>query len=282
MATEKLLDLPCGLEHAGGLVERGAEIRKIKGRMQREVAALQAKKGRQRGQIVNTLLMSSLVRLGEHAPTLRTIRNLKIGDRDWLLYELYKHTWKSQVDLKHKCSQCEDEMLLPDFDLDSLPIRRIPDDAPWWNGREFVAGDRVATLPEDEKALLRCRCFVIESDEDSDFHYRGVFRYGDGNDQELLTPVAHKLVDAAWTLMSSTCLFWEDDEHKIGVVHKKGLSTEFWDDMDMDVLDDLQAKFVEKQPGVDTEVDIDGPCGHSEKAQVMISDFLFLGARKRR
>lgn len=283
MGSAKQLDLPCGLEQVGGSVARACEIRKLKGRMQREIAKMHAKKKIPQAKLLNSILLPSIVSIGGESPTLRLVRDMHIGDRDWLLFELRKHTWGDKVDIEHKCEDCGAKVTLPGFDLNKLTLHTIPEDADWWNGTDVVPANRIDSLPEEELKLLRCRCFTLEPDEGDDMEYRGVFRYGNGNDQAALAPVAHLPIDSLFTMMSSTCLFWDDPEHQEGPVRKKrGLPVDFWEDLDMDVLDKVEAQFNDAQPGIDTQVEVEcDECGHEDKIRINIANFFFPEARKR-
>jgi hypothetical protein len=82
MASTVQLELPCGFVRNGEIIRR-VEIRKMKGRIQRDIARMQGQK-KNAAAIIDMILHQSIVALGEEKPTLGQIQDLLLADRDWL------------------------------------------------------------------------------------------------------------------------------------------------------------------------------------------------------
>ena len=88
----KSLELPCGLEGENGQVIRDAEIRKIKGRVRRDVARLASKKNPDNAAILEAILKPTLVSIGGQKITTVKLLKMQLADRDFVLFEAYRHT----------------------------------------------------------------------------------------------------------------------------------------------------------------------------------------------
>ena len=166
MASIKSLELPCGIESEGGVVRKNIEIRKLKGKVQRDIARLQAAKRPDAGAILDAILMPSVIGVEGEKPAINDIRLMLIADRDWLLFELRKHTWGSIISIKNKCTEpgCGEVTSYPDFDLDDLETVTL-DDAPWWDGNDAIPAEVVAKMSESDCKSLRCRVVLLENEE---------------------------------------------------------------------------------------------------------------------
>jgi hypothetical protein len=275
----KQLRMPCGLEEQGGIVHRDLEIRKLKGRIQRDVARMQAQKRANAADILDAILTPSIIRVGNEPATPMTLRAMHVADRDWVLFELRKLTWGSLVTAKHPCQTCDEVMIYEDFDLDTLKIVTLGDDVPWWNGERVVEAEELEQLEPADRQALRCRVLVLENDE---LGVRGVFRFGNGDDQALIGKLADRPIDALWRMMSLTCIQWKDPEHDIDKPPRKGIKDSFWEDVDMDIVDWAQAAYRDAQPGVDTNIEL--VCANDHLQEVLLSptDFFFPEVAKRR
>ena len=281
MASIKSLELPCGLESEGGVVRKNIEIRKLKGKVQRDIARLQAAKKPDAGAILDAILMPSVVGVEGDKPTINDIRLMLIADRDWLLFELRKHTWGPTISVKNKCEEpgCGEVTSYPDFDLNDLETVTL-DDAPWWDGKDAISADVVAKMSEEELKSLRCRVVLLENE---DLEIRAIFRFGNGRDQSQITRLADRPVEAMWKMMSLTCLYWDDPDHMVGSnIPKQNLDQSFWDDVDMDIIDWVQAAFADAQPGIETKADLECySCNNIEKVAISPTDFFFPAAARR-
>lgn len=272
MATTKMLELPCGLEETGGVVSREIEIRKLKGRVQRELAKLQQRKRPDAAVMLDTILQPSIVSLNGTPPDLMRLRRMLLADRDWLLFELRKHTWGSFVTAKQKCEECDLIYTYPGIDLDDLKIIRLGDDTPWWDGEKAIDGAEVVKLQGEARAALGCRVFVLEND---DLGCRAVFRFGNGNDQSSISKYADQQVKAVWRMMADTCLQWQDPDQSFDRPPKKGFKEDFWDEVDMDIVGWVQRAFADAQPGVETKIEITCEEGHDQEVTLNATDFFF-------
>lgn len=281
MASIKSLELPCGLESEGGIVRKNIEIRKLKGKVQRDIARLQAAKKPDAGAILDAILMPSVVGVEGERPTINDVRLMLIADRDWLLFELRKHTWGPLISVKNKCEEpgCGEVTSYPEFDLDDLETVTL-DDAPWWDGKDAIPADVVAKMSEEELKSLRCRVVLLENE---DLEIRAIFRFGNGRDQSQITRLADRPVEAMWKMMSLTCLYWDDPDHMVGSnIPKQSLDQSFWDDVDMDIIDWVQAAFADAQPGIETKADLECySCNNIEKVAISPTDFFFPAAARR-
>lgn len=281
MASIKNLELPCGVESEGGVIRKNVEIRKLKGKIQREIARLQAAKRPDAGAILDAILMPSVVGIEGKAPSINDIRLMLIADRDWLLFELRKHTWGPLISVKHTCEEpgCGEVTAYPEFDLNDLETVML-DDACWWDGQEVITAEQFAGMSEGDCKSLRCRVILLEND---DLGVRAVFRYGHGRDQSQITKLANRPVEAMWKMMSLTCLSWDDPDHTLGAdLPKKGLGQAFWDDVDMDIIDWVQAAFGDAQPGIETKAELECySCNNIERVAINPTDFFFPAAARR-
>jgi hypothetical protein len=278
VARSKILELPCGIERAGS-TERSVEIVKLKGRIQRDIARLQGKKNPDAGALIDAILHPSLIAVGEGKPKGNDIRKMLIADRDWLLFELRKHTWGPLVTAKHICSTCDAPMVYENFDLNTLEVISLDDDAAWWDGAQVIQASDVAEMGSDERAKLMFRVYQIENEE---LEVSATFRYGTGFDQGALSRLADKPVEAAWKMMSLTCLEWRDEDNNYKRVGKKFLPDDFWADVDMDIVGWAQLAFNDAQPGVDSTVELQCEDGHVEEVTLNASDFFFPEVHQKR
>lgn len=275
MASTKFLELPCGIEEQGGKIQREIEVKKLKGKIQREIARLQARKRPDAATILDAVLRPSIVSIGNDKPSFNLLRKMHLADRDWLLFELRKHTWGTKVTTKHKCETCGEMMEIENFDLDELLVIRLDDDIPWWNGNDVV---NLEGLSADAMDSLKCRVLVIENDE---LEARGLFRFANGDDQSAISKYGDKPVEAVWKMMSLTCLQWKDPDNEVSKLPKRGLADDFWEEVDMDILDWAQVAFKDGQPGVETEITMICEDGHEQGVLLNATDFFFPKARQR-
>jgi hypothetical protein len=275
--TETALELPCGYEHNGQVI-RAAEIQRMKGRVQRDIAELSGKKKTDPADILEAVLKPSWVSLGGEKVTKVTLLGSLLADRDFLLFEMVKLLRGDLVTMGEECPKCEEPFEIFDIDLTALPVTRLEDDSAWWGPAGVVPAAEVAKLSDAERTSLECRVFVLENPE---LGAGAVFRYPRGKEQRQVSHLAEKPVEAIWKLMSLTCLSWKCPDFEIERTPKGGLKTMFWDDVDFLILEWLEEAFAEAQPGVDSSLAAECPhCGHDFKTQVRALDFLFRKPQK--
>jgi hypothetical protein len=279
--TETSLELPCGYESEGTVI-RPVTIKRMKGRVQRDIAALSAKKKSDPAEILEAVLRPSWVSLGGNKVNKVTLLGALLADRDFLLFEMVKLLRGSKVSMEEECPArgCDETFEIFDIDLDELPVTRLGDDSDWWGPQGLVKAEDVKGMSDGERALLECRVFVLENEE---LGTHGVFRYPRGKEQRQVSSLAEKPIEVIWKLMSLTCLSWKCPDLDIPATPKGGLKMTFWDDVDYLVLEWLEEAFGEAQPGVDSSLDATcTSCGHEFKTQVRALDFLFRKSQKER
>lgn len=271
--AEKNLELPCGVVLNTGHIEKHVTIRKMKARVQREVASLVGKKNPNPTEVLDFILTSSVTRFGEEDGLRpKYLTDMLLADRDWLLFQIRIHTHGPLTDVEQECAKCEEKYTYPDFDLSSFPLKAIDKETVlWWDGNEVLTPDKVRF-----GEIIPCRVFVLQNEE---AEARGVFRYPNGSDQRDIASLGNKPVEALWRLLVRTCMLWEDAEHGVS---KGKVKAELWDDLDIDVMDWLQAAFAEAMPGLDTTSKLTCPEGHESEVRVSAADFLFRSSVKRR
>lgn len=275
------LDLPVGVEEMGRVLRR-VEVRKLKGKMQRDVARLAAKKRPNPEGIIQTILQPSIVSLDGRPTRIEDLRGMPMGDSDWLLFELRKLTWGPEVTATVECKACVAEKqadatatYLIDLN-EELKTTSVPADAPWWDGEQILTLAEAGARAPD---LTRRYCRVLQL-ASPDHQVEAYFRYGTGRDREALGKYAEEPLEALWKLMAMTCVSWRDPEHGQVTIPPKGLSEDFWEDLDADVLGWAQAAFAEATPGVDTSITVNCSHGHSQKTQLQPINFFFPEVRQ--
>jgi len=279
--TETSLELPCGYEHNGTVI-RDAEIRRMKGRVQRDIAELSGKKKTDPAEILEAVLRPSWVGLGGQKVTKIHLLGALLADRDFLLFEMVKVLRGNVVSMTEECPKCEETFEIFDINLAELPVTRLEDDSDWWGPQGLVKAADVVGLGPGERSQLECRVFVLENEE---LGASAVFRYPRGKEQRQVSSLAEKPIEVMWKLMSLTCLSWKCPDHDLPQTPKGGLKMTFWDDVDYLVLEWLEEAFSAAQPGVDSSLQADCPnseCQHSYKTQVRALDFLFRKPQKER
>lgn len=274
----KTLQLPCGLE-TDGRVERTVEINKMKGKVQRDVARIANKKNADNYQVIEAILKPTVASVGSEPATGTILGALLLADRDWLLFEIVKHSRGPEVTMQVNCPECKVLSEYPGYNLEDLKVTELKDENTlWWDGQKAHTATEVAKLPAEARIALKYRCFKIE---DAELGAVGIFRYPTGRHQQAISKLGDQEIEALWKLMSSTLLSWKDPDNEIEVAPKGGVKTTFWDDVDMEILDWAQITFAEEMPGVDSRVDLECPsCNHEFKTVLRPTDFLFQGRRK--
>ena len=114
------------------------------------------------------------------------IRNLLVGDQDYMLIKLRELSIGGEIEVTHTCPQCK-ESLKTYLDISELEI-------------EPFKGQRVVpfSLPKGYK------------DKKGVTHREGTMRLPSGQDREILTPIAKKNVAQASTLMLTRLCKFED------------------------------------------------------------------------
>jgi len=266
------VSLPCGLSRTQGVVVRDAVIKKMKGRVQKDISELSAAKNPNVSEIYNALLQACVESVGEKPGTSLLFEQLTFGDRDWLLFEAVKLMKGETPRYTVKCDRHDVEIDVEGFDLSDLPVTGIADEAALWLN---VASGEALTVAEWEvqggvpEKTVRVFCL-----ENADLGTRALFTYPKGMHQKRLNRITEDNVKVIWTLMSSTCMHWKDEERDVRAPNG-GFKPDFWGDVDLDALQWAQAAFADALPGMDTDITVECPEGHEFNVKVSATDFLF-------
>ncbi len=276
--ASKTLQLPCGLE-TDGRIERTAEIGKLKGKVQRDIARIANKKNADMYHVIEAILKPSVQTIGSEPASGTILGALLLADRDFLLFEIVKHSRGPIVTLRADCPKCDEAGEYPGYDLDDLPITHIEDgDALWWDGQNVHSAVDVSKMGPEERVGLKYRVFRIADEE---LGVTAVFRYPTGRHQQGISKMGDNEIEALWKLMSTTMLQWKDPEIEVETAPKGGVKMTFWDEVDMEILDWAQLTYAEAMPGVDSKVELECPsCEHEFDSVMRPTDFLFRGRRK--
>ena len=128
MRPATIVQLPGGWLDAAGVLHPEAAVRALSGHDEEWLYGRSP--ATPLAPLVTALLWRCLTRVGRSRPTPDVLRALPVGDREYLLLELYRLTFGSRVDSVLTCPrpQCGARMDV-DFELDSLPVRRSPQQA---------------------------------------------------------------------------------------------------------------------------------------------------------
>jgi hypothetical protein len=276
--TSKTLQLPCGYE-VRGRVERSVEIVKLKGRVQRDVARLANKKSVDTYAVLEAILKPTVKSVGSERATPTLMGEVLLADRDWMLFEIVKHSRGPEVTLNDTCPACKEPGEYPGYNLDDLDVTYIEDkDALWWDGNKVYPQEARAQLGPEEILTLRYRVFRIE---DTDLGTSALFRYPTGRHQQGISKLGENEIEALWKLMSTTLIQWKCPELELEHAPKGGVKTAFWEEVDMEVLDWAQSSFADAMPGVNPRVELECyECGHEFNTIVRPTDFLFRGRKR--
>lgn len=87
---------------------RKAWVRELNGEDEENIARLMARKDASLNDLVDVLLESGVTRLGDSEPSSDDLRNLLVGDRDYLLLEISRATYGNEIDYEDfQCYQCQ-------------------------------------------------------------------------------------------------------------------------------------------------------------------------------
>ncbi|HJQ24876.1 MAG TPA: hypothetical protein VKA60_13240 [Blastocatellia bacterium] len=250
------VELPVGYLDEDGRLHRSATLRKMTGH---EEALLADRKLRHNGGALVTELLSSCVRrLGELTTINRkVVAHLTSPDRNYLLMELRKITFGSELEANYACPHCgETSRVL--HDLDELPVRRV-------NG-EGVR-DIVVELEDGWE------------DKDGQLYLTMVFRLPNGVDEEKVAGALKENPSRGMNALLTRCMVALGDMPQ---ARREALGTKVLSDLTMSDRALIESAFREETPGVDLSRQIDcDACGRSFKASLDLTSFFTVrqGAR---
>lgn len=117
--------LPGGLVGDDGACHRGGALRPLDGHDEEWVHALPASMSR--AAFVTELLRRCVIRVGGRRVTRHAVRDLSVGDRDFLVLKLYQATFGDRLSLVPVCPrrECGAKMDL-DLNLSDIPVEERP------------------------------------------------------------------------------------------------------------------------------------------------------------
>jgi hypothetical protein len=247
-AREFECELPIGHVDDDGRVHATAVLRKLTGH---EESLLADRKLRSNGgRLVTELLASCVRRLGDIEPVpRRLIAELSSPDRNYLLLQLRKFTFGSEIESAYRCPYCGETTSLVQ-DLDELPVHR--DGA---SGRSGI----VVEL-EDGYA-----------DRDGEVYTTMSFRLPTGVDEEKIASTVRDNASRGMSALLARCLTAVGD---MPPEQREGLGTKLVSDLTMSDRALIERRFRSELPGVDltTEVDCEH-CGRDFTANLDLTRF---------
>lgn len=101
-------NLPCGLAFPDGVVIDTVTVRELNGNDEEELA--RATKSKNYSHFLETLLERGVVKLGDHDPSPKLLKDLTAGDRDFLVIAIRRATYGDTLDYeKLPCLLCGEE-----------------------------------------------------------------------------------------------------------------------------------------------------------------------------
>lgn len=186
---ESVLTLPGGLVTAEGKVVKDVEVCELNGAHEERIA--KAKQSGNLARFISVLLECGVVSVGGEKPTQKMLKQMFVGDRDFIIMGIREATYGDEVELGSlECPHCGEETEFS-VTLDEVPIRKLEDplmDSVFTvnlrKGRK--ANIRLATGDDQEELLANMNFSPAE--QNSLLLSRTVISITDSNGQE--RPVA--------------------------------------------------------------------------------------------
>src|SRR5690606_4200901 len=106
-----VFELEVGYKDEDGVIHKEVEIREIIGADEEAIAKAEVRQNM--GKVITTLLANVVVRIGDLTPKTygkskweKIFRELPMGDRDKLMFEIRKFTQGNEIELDMKCPNC--------------------------------------------------------------------------------------------------------------------------------------------------------------------------------
>ena len=205
------------------------------------------KLSRNAGKLITSLLHSTVITLDGNNPSIDTIRNLTIGDRDYLLMELRKVSLGSEIPMSFQCPSCSANVEI-EYDLNEINTIVAKKNAPLEIEVELVDG---------------------HTDDDGAVHKDAVVTLPTGLTQERTAAIMRQNVAKGNTEMLLQTV------HKLGTLEKvtstliRGLTKR-----DRDVLTKVVSR---EAPGPKLSIDVDCyECGYNFETVMDLANFFVL------
>jgi hypothetical protein len=242
------VELPIGYLDEDGRVHRTAMLRKMTGH---EEAILTDRKLRNNGgAMITELLTGCLRQLGDIKPvTRKVVSHLTSPDRNYLLVELRKITFGSELEAAYVCPGCGTTTRSL-HDLAELPVRRV-------NGEGLK--DIVVQLEDGWE------------DRDGQVYTTMVFRLPNGLDEERVASSLKENPSRGMNSLLTRCLVGLGD---MPPNRREALGTKIMSDLTMGDRALIESAFRHETPGVDLsqEVQCDS-CGRGFQTTLDLSSF---------
>lgn len=252
-SREHEVKLPVGHLDADGRLHRAAMLRKMTGH---EEALLADRKLRANGGKLVTELLTGCVRgIGEIAQVNRQlIGALTSADRNFLLLELRKLTFGTELEASYTCPSCRETTMLVE-DLETFPVR---------------ASDGTG-IPE----------IVVQLDDGFEDRAKDAwydilrFRLPIGTDEERVATVARDNAAKGTNALLARCLISvSGDGEEMPDNRREALGTKVLSDLTMGDRSRIERAFREEMPGVDLSREFDcGSCGRPMRTSLDLTSF---------
>jgi len=251
IGREFQVELPVGYVDPDGRPHRTVRLRKMTGQ---EEALLADKKLRQNGaKLVTEVLASTVRQLGDISPVSRqVIAQLCSPDRNFLLLELRKVTFGSEMESTYTCPACSGHTTVVQ-DLDELPLRRL-------NG-EYTK-EIVVDLDDGYE------------DHAGEVYTTMVFRLPTGEDEERIQSVVKENASTGMNALLTRCLTTFGN---MPAARREALGTKLICDLTMSDRARIERTFRAEMPGVDMTQRIECEnCGREFQASLDLTRFFSL------
>ena len=247
------VELPVGHLDEDGRLHRVATLRKLTGH---EEALLADRKLRGNGgRLVTELLTGCLRRLGELAPVTRQVVGaLTSPDRNFLLLELRKLTFGTELEASYTCPSCRETTVSLE-DLESFPVRRCD-----------AGGPPEITVELDDGYL----------DQGKDAWYTTMrFRLPTGVDEERVAMTARDNPSKGTNALLARCLVAvSDGGQEMPEPRRQALGTKLLSDLTMGDRARIERAFREQMPGLDLTRELEcGTCGRPIHTSLDLTSF---------
>ncbi|MDH6463710.1 hypothetical protein AB0F73_10085 [Micromonospora purpureochromogenes] len=252
-AREYEVRLPVGHLDPDGRLHRAAKLRKMTGH---EEALLADRKLRANGGKLVTELLNGCVRgLGEITQVNRQlISALTSPDRNFLLLELRKLTFGTELEASYTCPSCRETTVVVE-DLDTFPVR---------------LSDGTG-IPE----------IVVELEDGYDDRAKDAwydvlrFRLPIGSDEERVSLIAKDNAAKGTNALLARCLISvSGDGEEMPDNRREALGTKILSDLTMGDRGRIERAFREEMPGLDLSREFDcGTCGRPMRTSLDLTSF---------
>ena len=244
----KYIQLPYGYIDCSGIVHKEVVIRALSGREEEMLAGSSGQSGAQLSTLILSCCVQKIGTVGTVTPSI--IRNLSIGDRNFLLLKIREITFGSKISAVVPCPWhgCGAKMDI-DFNIEDIPVRAGSKPAQKWYTISLVRNH--FTNPDSFTETVEMN-----------------IRVPDGEDQEVISPLLEINQVHASKVLLSRCISYKGDSG----------------DSIMKIVDNLTSggiHYIEQQieelsPAVDMTIETNCPqCKRAFDVPLNIQDFFF-------